>query len=94
MARNHFVTAETENVPSDARRENRAELSIDRSIAHTFASIPTRIDRSLNAKQKPVAPRVFIVVAKSQCDYNGQGSARLLACEGHRAAFEMILHAR
>lgn len=49
--------------------------SIDRP--HFYASIPTRIDRSLNAKQKSVAPHAFIVVAKSRCDYNGQSSACL-----------------
>lgn len=76
MARNHFVTAETENIPSDPRRENRAELSIGWSPTLLR---PSRRGLTDHWKQKPVASRVFIVVAKSRCDYNGQGSACSLA---------------
>lgn len=65
-------------VRSETRKWSRV---VDRSDRPHFCVHPaTRIDRSLNAKQKPVAPRVFIVVAKSRCDYNGQGSACLPAC--------------
>lgn len=61
MARNHLVTAETENVPPSAPLEK-----IEPSCRSPLASIPS--DHWMPTGRAP-----FIVIAKSRCDYNDNG---------------------